>query len=1091
MSDTKRKNSAQKGLRVLAGILCLVMLLLAATGCTDTDTAGTAHSGEHTSSGTQSVSGNTHTTLMIYMVGSDLEAKSAAGTTDLEEIRASGVDLSRHNVVICTGGTRKWHNDVTTAETLNYLQLTQEGYVTLETKPSASMGESASLADFLNYSYTNFTAEHYALILWDHGNGPVIGYGKDMLYDNDTLTLGEMQQALQDSPFGGENKLEWVGFDACLMASAELTEIWAEYADYLVASQEIEPSFGWDYAFLKDLGAEDTAAFLTQLTQIYLEACQAYYDKKGYENRDTTLSCLDLRQAEELTAALEALFTRAAGDVTEHYSVLTAKRAQTRALGRASTGSEYDLIDLKDMAQQLSELYPEETARLTAAVDAMVVSNATNAQGCCGMSLYYPFYNKTYFEKDWQAVYQQLGLFPAYLQYLESYAEIWLGNDMLEFAQSTTPNAIRQGVYSLELTDEQAENFAHAKYYILQRDGEELYLPLYSSSTVTQTGNTLTASFDGNIIYVKSKFGVCGIPSITEYDTVGEITHYGVYVNLSNEMSYLVDPPEDFEEKIEGYRFHLTLDHATGEISVGALVPWDDEVTTEELLGGKLEDADLTDWSVMYFALGGDRYLNRYENGTIMPVSQWPGSGVYTHWQFPVGDDVSFEYAPLEAGEYYIIFEITDTQGSSYCSEPLPITATGEVPQPIYPEEITVEWDSGENVLLCQESNLTVWLTHVETYEGKEYTLQVRNDNDYPVVVYVNDIFLNGNIYAQDADGCSFVIAANSTRSYKYGIDLGGTADLALEDGITSLSFSILARHAYKLTTLIFAQPIQVALGEAVRLEVPKTHVSFELPINGMLAEEQLIYNADGLEATLLGIGTNDLGDWYWGDRRWLEGCVRWTNTTDEPIYVHIEALAIDGVYLSMTNATLLVPAGCVVYERLQYSPDSLERNMVTSGAEVQLLICFSEFITLEGGGGGGEMVWCDVTLSQSGQPVPFQEGETVLFDEQGVRVALKCYETFYGYPCWYLTIINESDIPLALALTDCSINGIYVGDEYYGQEIFDAKVGAGQKTVGGIVALVGVDVESLSFRLRILDFNQEKILYDGAEIITLYPDNP
>ena len=47
------------------------------------------------------------TTLMIYMVGSDLEAKGGAGTADLEEMLKSEVDLSKNNVVVYAGGTKR------------------------------------------------------------------------------------------------------------------------------------------------------------------------------------------------------------------------------------------------------------------------------------------------------------------------------------------------------------------------------------------------------------------------------------------------------------------------------------------------------------------------------------------------------------------------------------------------------------------------------------------------------------------------------------------------------------------------------------------------------------------------------------------------------------------------------------------------------------------------------------------------------------------------------------------------------------------------------------------------------------------------
>ena len=52
------------------------------------------------------------------------------------------------------------------------------------------------------------------------------------------------------------DKFDIVGFDACLMGSVELTLAISEYADYYVASAEVEPGFGQDYrGWVSALGA--------------------------------------------------------------------------------------------------------------------------------------------------------------------------------------------------------------------------------------------------------------------------------------------------------------------------------------------------------------------------------------------------------------------------------------------------------------------------------------------------------------------------------------------------------------------------------------------------------------------------------------------------------------------------------------------------------------------------------------------------------------------------------------------------------------------------------------------------------------------
>ena len=55
--------------------------------------------------------GNYTRTIMIYMVGSNLETQSGLGTVDLESIDYNKMDNENINVVLIAGGTEEWDND--------------------------------------------------------------------------------------------------------------------------------------------------------------------------------------------------------------------------------------------------------------------------------------------------------------------------------------------------------------------------------------------------------------------------------------------------------------------------------------------------------------------------------------------------------------------------------------------------------------------------------------------------------------------------------------------------------------------------------------------------------------------------------------------------------------------------------------------------------------------------------------------------------------------------------------------------------------------------------------------------------------------
>lgn len=1022
------------------------------------------------------------TTVMLYMIGSDLEAKAGAATRDLQEIAESGVDLEHVNVVVYAGGSPHWHNESTNPENHTLLWLTGEGFQQIAAVPASSMGESACLANFLSYAYESFPADEYALILWDHGNGPVIGYGKDMLFGDDTLTLTEMQQALENTPFR-ENKLAWVGFDACLMASAELSYIWADFADYLVASQEVEPSFGWDYGFLSQLGQTDTVTLLQTLTSQYLQTCLDYYEDRGYDHRDTTLSCVDLSLAGQLGEAINGLFSAAAAESESNYSLVTARRVQTHGLGRATTGSEYDLIDLADLANRFADIYPAQAQQLNSVLEQMVIANAANMESCGGLSLYYPFYNKYYFEESWRESYQQLGAFPEYLTYLDDFQAVWLGNDLLEDASSATPQQDLTGTYTLQLTPQQQENFASAKYYILVRDGQEYFTRIFVSPDVTNEDGLLTAGFDGNVLYVRDEFGNYQIPVTIAHDAADGQSRYSVFVTLTNYSMNLSSVPEDFETRVQAHRFSLSLDQATGQVSVTGLVPYDHKTDTAVLTGGKLEDTVLTDWASCFFLHDDHRYLSRYENGAVMPVDQWPTSTLFSGYEYPTENGLEFVSAPLTAGDYYLLFEVEDTQGNRYCSELLPIQTTGSLPEPKPVTPIDIAWSSGEKVLLADQDGVAVSLCKLVESDGTEsYLLEASNRNDHAVRVHAGDLFCNGEIFC-DAYFGSVVVPPGETAQANYGEDLGTAHELDMLPDITQLQLSLSIQNNLTGAYLMYNQPFRIALSEVSRIRpdaVSARYNSFHTPVLNMLAQTQPLLETEDARVTLLGLGGNGIDST-------LRGAVCIENLSDKPLTLDPEGLVLNGVYATVSGDYGQIPPYSRTYRYFYALDYYLEHSGITSVKNLRLLLQQQGYSPLFTGNTPRTLYWCDVKLSDSGPASTFPEGQELLFEENGVRVCLRSAESSKYKTTWLLTLVNTTDRDISLRLTDVHIGGEAVAQGDSPLHISHAKVGAKQKCLAELEYYFWEDSpESVDFRFRVLDFTGESILFTGAESVTL-----
>ena len=100
------------------------------------------------------------------------------------------------------------------------------------------MGSYKTLQNFMEWGMEKYPAEHYALVLWDHGAG-FLG----SMSDENTGHLiknQELAQVLGNIRDKHGKKIDMVDFNACLMGQAEVAYQLKDGADYLVASEETE-----------------------------------------------------------------------------------------------------------------------------------------------------------------------------------------------------------------------------------------------------------------------------------------------------------------------------------------------------------------------------------------------------------------------------------------------------------------------------------------------------------------------------------------------------------------------------------------------------------------------------------------------------------------------------------------------------------------------------------------------------------------------------------------------------------------------------------------------------------------------------------
>ena len=106
-----------------------------------------------------------------------------------------------------------------------------------------NMGDPDTLADFVEWSKTNYPADHYVLYFWGHG----WGWHSDWTMQDDTPGGDGLNPAEVKSVFSRIGFVDVVGYDACNMAQIEIASLWSGHATAMAGSQEFVNMVGIEY----------------------------------------------------------------------------------------------------------------------------------------------------------------------------------------------------------------------------------------------------------------------------------------------------------------------------------------------------------------------------------------------------------------------------------------------------------------------------------------------------------------------------------------------------------------------------------------------------------------------------------------------------------------------------------------------------------------------------------------------------------------------------------------------------------------------------------------------------------------------------
>lgn len=347
-------------------------------------------------------------TIMIYMCGADLESESALASGDIAEMLAVSGQSDKTNVIIQTGGASKWgdktNNFGISGESNQRYHIENRRLICdnaeVYKNTYKSMGQSSTFADFITWGLTEYPAEKTGVILWNHG-GAMRGVCYDELSGDDSLLNSEVQSAMSTafSNVGRStsNKLEWIGYDACLMQAQDIAEFNSQYFNYMIASQESEAGYGWDYdkwlGYIYSYNTYSTEQVLTKICDTFIS------DNGGVSSRngDQTLSWLNLSYMPAYKTAWEsfaaALKTKFGNKVSKNDFYLFMHN-NVKYFGGESDDDEYfgmfDVIDFLNKIEANTDYNPggNYISNVKAAFNNLlgystVQKGAGNANGLC------------------------------------------------------------------------------------------------------------------------------------------------------------------------------------------------------------------------------------------------------------------------------------------------------------------------------------------------------------------------------------------------------------------------------------------------------------------------------------------------------------------------------------------------------------------------------------------------------------------------------------------------------------------------------------------------------------------------------------
>jgi hypothetical protein len=184
--------------------------------------------------------------------------------------------------------------------------LEEKGILTRSTDEGGDINSASpeALRSFISESIKQCAAKNYMLVMAGHGAG---AFGDRLMGDDnppDYMTIQGVNWALEETIREIGKPLDILGFDSCVMSSIETGYEVKNTVRYFIGSEGYEPSLGWPYSRVLEILKNNPEIEPDRLAREIVKVHTNYYLDYQSIGRSTDLSACDLRQSEELAAAI-------------------------------------------------------------------------------------------------------------------------------------------------------------------------------------------------------------------------------------------------------------------------------------------------------------------------------------------------------------------------------------------------------------------------------------------------------------------------------------------------------------------------------------------------------------------------------------------------------------------------------------------------------------------------------------------------------------------------------------------------------------------------------------------------------------------